>query len=89
MICQVPNAGLDNESGRRLAVKVVDETVAVAAAKDIAMHVAAMNPADVGELLGQPFIKGSGGTVGELVNGVVQKFGERTEIGKFVRFSVN
>ena len=60
-----------------------------ATAKDIAMHVAAMNPADVGELLEQPFIKGSGSSVGELVNGVVQKFGERTEIGKFTRFSIN
>lgn len=60
-----------------------------AAAKDIAMHVAAMNPQDVGELLEQPFIKGSGGSVGELVNGVVQKFGERTEVGKFTRFSLN
>ncbi|MBX4206537.1 elongation factor Ts [Candidatus Parcubacteria bacterium] len=60
-----------------------------AAAKDIAMHIAAMNPADQGELLTQPFIKGSGSTVGELVNGVVQKFGERTEVGKFTRFSLN
>ena len=60
-----------------------------AAAKEIAMHIAAMNPQDVGELLEQPFIKGSGSTVGELVNGVVQKFGERTEVGKFTRFSLN
>lgn len=60
-----------------------------AVAKDIAMHVAAMNPQDVGELLEQPFIKGSGSSVGELVNGVVQKFGERTEVGKFTRFSLN
>lgn len=37
MICQVPNSGLDNESGRRLAVNVVDETVAVAAAKGISI----------------------------------------------------
>jgi 2-dehydropantoate 2-reductase len=35
MICQVPNAGVDNDSGRRLAVKVVDETVTVAAARGI------------------------------------------------------
>ncbi len=60
-----------------------------AAGRDIAMHIAAMNPADVGELLEQPYIKGSGGTVGEIVNSLVQKFGERTEIGKFVRFSLN
>lgn len=59
------------------------------AAREIAMHIAAMKPADLGELLEQPFIKGSGSTVGELVNGLVQKFGERTEIGQFTRFSVN
>ena len=58
-------------------------------ARDIAMHVAAMNPGDVGELLGQPYIKGSGESVGEILNGTIQKFGERTEIGKFVRFSLN
>lgn len=60
-----------------------------ATGKDIAMHIAAMNPADVGELLGQPYIKGSGETIGEMINGTIQKFGERTEIGKFTRFSVN
>jgi elongation factor Ts len=58
-------------------------------ARDIAMHIAAMSPADVGELLGQPYIKGSGETIGDMVNGTIQKFGERTEIGKFVRFSLN
>ena len=35
MICQVPKAGVDNEPGRRLATKVVDETVRVAAAGSI------------------------------------------------------
>jgi len=35
MICEVPNAGMDNEPGRRIAFRVVDETVAVAAARDI------------------------------------------------------
>ena len=60
-----------------------------ATAKDIAMHVAAMNPADVGELLMQPFIKDSSKTIGDIINGTVQKFGERTEIGQFTRFSIN
>jgi elongation factor Ts len=60
-----------------------------AAAKDIAMHVAAMNPADVGELLEQPFIKNPSSSIGQIVNGIVQKFGERTEIGRFARFSVS
>lgn len=35
MICEVPNAGMDNEPGRRIAFRVVDEAVAVAAARDI------------------------------------------------------
>lgn len=60
-----------------------------AVAREIAMHVAAMNPADTTELLEQPFIKDSSKKISDLVNNTVQKFGERTEIGKFVRFSLN
>lgn len=60
-----------------------------AIAKDIAMHIAAMNPQDVGELLEQAFIKDGSSTIGGIVNGAVQKFGERTEIGRFARFSIN
>lgn len=60
-----------------------------AVAKDIAMHVAAMNPADNAELLEQPFIKDPSKKISDLVNNTTQKFGERTELGKFVRFSIN
>jgi len=35
MICEVANAGMNNEPGRRLAFSVVDEAVAVAAARGI------------------------------------------------------
>jgi 2-dehydropantoate 2-reductase len=35
MICAVPNAGLDNPAGRRIATAVVGETVAVAKAKGL------------------------------------------------------
>lgn len=58
-------------------------------ARDIAMHIAAMNPADVAELLAQPYIKSPDKTIGDLVNGAIQKFGERTEIRRFARFSVS
>jgi elongation factor Ts len=58
-------------------------------ARDIAMHVAAMNPADVTELLDQPFIKNPDQTIKDMVNGAIQKFGERTEIRRFTRFSVS
>lgn len=58
-------------------------------AKDIAMHVAAMNPADVAELMGQSFVKSPDKTIADLVNGATQKFGERTEVRRFSRFSVS
>lgn len=59
-----------------------------ATAKEIAMHIAAMNPENVEALLTQPFIKDSGKTIGDIINGTVQKFGERTEIGQIIRFSI-
>jgi len=58
-------------------------------AKEIAMHVAAMNPENTEQLLTQPFIKDSSKTIADLINNTVQKFGERTEIGRFTRFSIN
>ena len=39
-------------------------------------------------LLEQPYIKDESMTIADLVKGAVQKFGERTEVAKFVRFSV-
>ncbi len=57
-------------------------------ARDISMHIAAMNPSDTTELLGQPFIKDPGQKISDLINNTVQKFGERTEVGHFVRFSI-
>ena len=56
---------------------------------DIAMHISAMKPENTEELLSQAFIKDPAQTIGDLINGAVQKFGERTEIGRFVRFSIN
>lgn len=60
-----------------------------AVARDIAMHIAAMTPGDLATLLEQPFIKDPARTISDLVNNTVQKFGERTEIGHFTRFSIN
>ena len=39
-------------------------------------------------LLDQPFVKDDSVTVGDLVKGAVQKFGENTEIVRFTRFAV-
>ncbi len=54
-----------------------------ALARDIAMHVSAMRPADTAELLAQPFIKDPSRTIADLLSGAVQKFGERTEVSSF------
>ncbi|MEK7227395.1 MAG: elongation factor Ts [Patescibacteria group bacterium] len=58
-------------------------------AREIAMHVAAMKPTDTAELLSQPFIKDPSKTVGDIINGTVQKFGERVEVGNFIRYAID
>jgi elongation factor Ts len=56
-------------------------------ARDIAMHIAAMNPGNKEELLLGDFIKDPSHTISDLIQNAVQKFGERTEIGNFIRYS--
>ena len=72
-----------------------------ALAKDIALHVTAMNPEflkaeDAGEgaapesiLLNQPFVKNPELTITNMIQSAVQKFGENIELSRFVRFSVS
>ena len=57
-------------------------------ARDIAMHVAAMNSEESG-LLEESFIKNPEMTIANLITGAIQKFGEKIEIGRFVRYSVS
>lgn len=59
----------------------------IALARDIAMHVAAMDPESPEALLEQPFIKDGGKTIKNLVEEAVQKFGERTEVTEYMRLS--
>ena len=72
--------------------------------KDAAIQVAAMNPAYVrpedapagadaeavkaSALLAQPFVKDAGTTVGELLNALVAKTGEKVIVRRFARFAV-
>lgn len=60
----------------------------VALARDIAMHISAMRPADKEELLAQQFIKDPSKTVAQRISDATQKFGERTELTGFSCFSV-
>ncbi|MCR4275062.1 MAG: elongation factor Ts [Candidatus Campbellbacteria bacterium] len=61
-------------------------------AKDFAMQIAATDDAileaGVEEILKQPFFKNPDITLGGLIDGAVQKFGERTQLGRFCKFSV-
>jgi len=57
--------------------------------RDLAMHVAAMNPEGTVEaLLGQPFVRDQATTVGDLLNALIGKTGEKVVIRRFVRFVV-
>ena len=65
-------------------------------ARDIAMHVTATNPQSVASeesgdenaLLDQAFIKNPEMTINNLIQGATQKFGEKIEVSRFVRYSV-
>lgn len=59
-----------------------------ALARDIAMHITAANPESPEALLEQPFIKNPDMTIRAMIDGAMQKFGEKIEISRFVRFGV-
>lgn len=68
---------------------VAKNTEFVALAREIAMQVAAIAPDNVPALLEQPYIKDEGRTVRDLIEGAIQKFGERVEIAEIARLSVH
>lgn len=57
-------------------------------AHDVAMHIAALAPAGVSELLKQPYIKNESLTVGDYLKETIQKFGENIEIARFERYQI-
>lgn len=64
-----------------------------AIARDIAMHICAMGSEDsnmenIDAILGESFIKDSEKTVGDIVNGAIQKFGENVKITKISRVTL-
>ncbi|MEK7068489.1 MAG: translation elongation factor Ts [Patescibacteria group bacterium] len=52
----------------------------IALARDIAMHVSAMQPENVEALLLQPYIKDESKTIQDLLSAATHKFGERIEV---------
>ena len=57
-------------------------------AREIAMQVAAMDPKDVDQLLGQPYIRDGSKTIGELVTGIAYTTGENVRVKRFKRFEL-
>jgi len=59
-----------------------------ALAHDIAMHIAAMNPATVEELYAQQYVKDPSMTIEELIKNLIGTIGENMKVEKFVRFEI-
>jgi elongation factor Ts len=57
-------------------------------AHELSLHVAAMNPQNLEELLAQPFIKNPEITVQDLINESIGKIGENIKVGQFVRIAI-
>jgi elongation factor Ts len=56
--------------------------------RNVAMHVAAMDPQNMEELMEGPFIKDQGTTIENLVKGVIAKVGENIQVEKFCRYAL-
>jgi elongation factor Ts len=56
--------------------------------KDVAMHIAAMNPENVESLLAQPYVRDASKSIKDLLNELVSKIGENTVIGRFTRYKI-
>ncbi len=54
-------------------------------AHDLAMHIAAVAPKDVEELLTQPYIKDESRTIKDVIGEVIAKVGENVTVGEFYR----
>ena len=55
---------------------------------NLAVHIVAMDPANVDELMAQPFVKDEGTSVEDLVKGVIAKTGENIKIDGFYRLEL-
>ena len=57
-------------------------------AHELAMQVAAMNPADTAALLSQPYFRDEQTTVEHVIKGVIAKVGENIRVARFCRYEV-
>lgn len=57
-------------------------------AHELAMHIVAMNPQSVEELIGQPYIRDESRTIDSLIKDVIAKTGENIKVERFCRYEV-
>ena len=57
-------------------------------AKDLAMHIAAMSPESVDDLLKQPFVKDQDMTIESLLTATIAKVGENMKVARFARYQI-
>ena len=55
---------------------------------DLALHISALGPESVEDLLKQPYAKDESKTVEEVIKGVIAKVGENLRVARFVRYQV-
>ncbi len=57
-------------------------------ARNLAMHIAAMNPSGAEELMAQNYIKDESINVEELIKSIIAKIGENIRIERFCRYEI-
>ncbi len=57
-------------------------------AHELAMQIAAMNPADNAALLAQPYVREPSATVDAYIKGIISKVGENIRIERFCRYEL-
>ena len=55
---------------------------------ELAMHIAAMNPISINDLLSQTYIRDQDMTIDALIKDYIAKLGENIQIGEFCRFEI-
>lgn len=57
-------------------------------AHELAMHIAAMKPGSLEELLDQPFVRDQDMTVRDMINQYIAKLGENIQVGRFEVYEI-
>lgn len=57
-------------------------------ARNLAMHIAAMNPENIESLMSQNYVKDESLTIEELIKSIIAKIGENIKVEKFCRYEL-